>query len=301
MLKKRNFLFIFLISSLPMFVFAQEFKIDSSFVLEDVRKLSHDAAEGRKTGTDGAEAARRYIIKQMKKLGIKKFEKDYRHEFGFTNRSGEEIEGINIISYIKGSELDSAIIITAHYDHLGVVDEDIYNGADDNASGVAGMLAIMEYFERNRPRHNIVFAALDAEEMGLQGAKALVNDTTRVPVDLIRLNINLDMISVSGTNELYAVGTEQFPSLKPIIANVETPDMKILFGHDSGEGPYNWTYASDHAEFYRKGIPFIYFGVEDHEHYHKPTDTFENIDRQFFVRAVNSILDCVIAFDQKLN
>lgn len=301
MQKKRNFVLIALLCLLPLMSSAQFVKFDSTFLLEDLRKLSHDAAAGRKTGTDGAEAARRFIAKQMDAIGIKRFSKKYRHEFKFNSRNGEEIKGINIVGYIKGNSSDSAFVLTAHYDHLGTSDGAIFNGADDNASGVAGLLAIMEYFENNPPRHDLIFAALDAEEMGLQGAKALVADSARVPITMAKLNINLDMISVSDKNELYAVGTAHFPKYKPILEKIEFPGIKLRFGHDTGEGRDNWTYASDHGAFFRAGIPFIYFGVEDHENYHKATDTYENIDRRFYVRSVSLILDCIIALDANLN
>ena len=141
---------------------AQTDRLDNEFMLEDLRKLSHDAAEGRKTGTDGAEAARRFIVKQMKSLGAKSLVKKYRHDFTYQNRAGETKEGINIVGYIKGSEEASgAFVITAHYDHLGIIDGKVFNGADDNASGVAALLALMEYFENNKPRHTLVFAALE--------------------------------------------------------------------------------------------------------------------------------------------
>lgn len=301
MRKKRNFILLLMFLVLPFMGHAQYVKIDSAILLEDLRKLSHDAAEGRKTGTNGAEAARRFIVKQMDAIGIKSFEKKYRHDFTFTNRQGEQLEGINIIGYVKGISTDSTFVITAHYDHLGVVDGAIYNGADDNASGVSGMLAIMEYFERNPPRHNMIFAALDGEEMGLQGAKALVSDSTRVPIELVKFNINLDMISVSDKNELYVAGTSHYPKFKPILEKIDFPGVKLRFGHDTGEGSDNWTYSSDHGAFHRAGIPFLYFGVEDHPNYHKPTDTFENIDRRFFVLSVSTILDSIIALDINLN
>ena len=301
MQKKRNFILSLCFLLLPVIGHSQYIKIDSSYMLEDLRKLSHDAAEGRKTGSNGAEAARRYITKQMDAIGLKRFSKKYRHDFSFTSRSGEEIEGINVIGYIKGVSSDSAFVITAHYDHLGERDGEIYNGADDNASGVAGMMAIMEYFEQNPPRHNMIFAALDAEEMGLQGARAFLADSSRIPLDVIRLNINMDMISVSDKNELYAAGTTQNPSLRPLLEDIEHPGVKLLFGHDTGEGSDNWTFSSDHGPFHQAGIPFVYFGVEDHENYHKPTDTFENIDRRFYVLAVNTILDCIITLDANLN
>ncbi len=300
MQKKSNFVLSLILLFLSSTAIAQTDLIDGEYMLEDLRKLSHDAAEGRKTGTNGAEAARRFIIKQMDALRAKSLVKGYRHDFTFENREGETIEGINIISYIKGSE-EGAFVITAHYDHLGIVDGKIYNGADDNASGVAAMLAFIEYFSINKPRHTMVFAALDGEEMGLQGAKAFVNDGDRVPLEEIRLNINMDMISVSDKNELYVAGTAQNPDLKAIVEKVDRAGVTLKFGHDTGEGSDNWTYASDHGEFYRAGYPFLYFGVEDHANYHKPTDDFENIDKEFYVRAAHAILESIIRLDNELN
>lgn len=300
MQKKSNFLITLILLCLSTPLFGQFDMLDAEIMLDDLRKLSHDAAEGRKTGTDGNEAAKRFIVKQMDALGAKSLVKGYRHDFTFQNRSGETVTGENIISYIKGTE-EGAFVITAHFDHLGVVGEDIYNGADDNASGVAAMLAFIEYFKINRPRHTMVFAALDAEEMGLQGAKAFVNDYDRIPLDQIKLNINMDMISVSDVNELFVAGTEQNPNLKPIIENIEQPGITLKFGHDTGTGSDNWTYSSDHGEFYRAGYPFLYFGVEDHPNYHKPTDTFENVDKDFYVKAAHVILESIVLLDNNLN
>lgn len=300
MQKKSNFVITLLLLCLCSPLFAQFNLLDSEIMLEDLRKLSHDAAEGRKTGTDGNEAAKRFIIKQMDALGAKSLVKGYRHEFTFQNRASETIMGENIIGYIKGTD-EGAFVITAHFDHLGTVNGEIYNGADDNASGVAAMLAFIEYFKINQPRHTMVFAALDAEEMGLQGAKAFVNDYDRIPLDQIKLNINMDMISVSDQDELYVSGTTQNAHLKPIIEKVNQPGINLKFGHDTGEGSDNWVYASDHGEFYRSGYPFLYFGVEDHPNYHKPSDTFENVDKDFFIKAAHVILESIVLLDINLN
>lgn len=300
MQKKSNFIFSIILLLLSSTSFAQTDLLDGDYMLEDLRKLSHDAAEGRKTGTNGNEAARRFIVKQMDALHAKSLVKGYRHDFTFENRAGETIEGVNIIGYIRGSE-EGAFVITAHYDHLGIIDGKIYNGADDNASGVAAMLAFIEYFSFNKPRHTMVFAALDAEEMGLQGAQAFVQDSARIPLEEIKLNVNMDMISVSNKNELYCAGTTQNPDLGSIIEKVEIAGIKLKFGHDSGETSDNWTYASDHGAFYRAGYPFLYFGVEDHPNYHQPSDIFENIDKDFYIKAAHVILESIIRLDNELN
>ena len=197
-------------------------------------------------------------------------------------------------------------MITAHYDHVGVgrpntEGDSIYNGADDNASGTAALIELAKYFKENRPEHSIMFAALDGEEMGLQGAKALVKDFP-FPMEQIVLNINMDMISRNEKGELYASGTYYNPILKSILETAaagSTP--KLLFGHDEpNTGRDNWTKSSDHGAFFDVQVPHIYFGVEDHPDYHKPSDSFENIDQQFYINAVNLILKCTLALDAEL-
>lgn len=275
-------------------------RLDAEFMMEDFRKLSHDAAEGRKTGTKGAESARRFIIRQFTTMKAKSLNKGYRHPFSFVNNEKDTIQGENVVAYIRGRQ-QKAIVITAHYDHLGIIDGNIYNGADDNASGVSALLAMAEYFKRHKPNHTIVFAALDAEEMGLRGARALVEDEN-MPMEMVILNVNMDMISKNDKNELYVAGTHHTPKFKEILEGVKTAPLKLLFGHDTPDLGYNdWTNSSDHAAFHAKGIPFVYFGVEDHENYHKHTDTFENINQAFYLKSTEAILACVLALDQALN
>lgn len=299
--KKHFLLSIILFLCLTMSGLAQtQERLDAEFMLEDFRKLSHDAAEGRKTGTKGAEAARRFIIRQLSTMKAKSLVKGYRHPFSFVNNANDTIQGENIVAYVRG-RLQKAIVITAHYDHLGIKDGKIYNGADDNASGVAALLAMAEYFKRNKPNHTIVFAALDAEEMGLRGARAFVEDEN-IPMEMVILNVNMDMISKNDKNELYVAGTHHTPRFRQILEGVQTAPLKLMFGHDTPDLGYNdWTNSSDHAAFHAKGIPFVYFGVEDHENYHKDTDTFENINQAFYLKSTEAILSCVLALDRAMN
>lgn len=296
-----NFIVVFIFSCcISVSAFAQLDRLDTELMLDDIRRLSHDAAEGRRTGTKGAEAARKFIIGQFKDMRAKSLQKGYLHSFTFKNRAGEDIKGVNVIGYIKGQE-ETAFAITAHYDHLGVRDSVVYNGADDNASGVAGLLGLMEYFRANKPRHTLIFAALDGEEMGLRGASAFLEDE-KIPLENVVLNINMDMISINDKNELYVAGTHHYPKLKPIIEKVDALPLILKMGHDSPDlGNDDWTSQSDHGMFHKKGIPFLYFGVEDHAHYHKPTDTFENVNQEFYRRATHAILDCILALDISLN
>jgi Zn-dependent M28 family amino/carboxypeptidase len=179
--------------------------------------------------------------------------------------------------------------------------DSIFNGADDNASGTAAMMTLAEYFSKNRPFHSMMFVALDAEEMGLKGAKALVDDFP-YPLEQILLNVNLDMLSRSDKNELYASGTSHNPQFKPILEKAAAgSNPRLILGHDQpGSGSEDWTKSSDHKAFFDKKIPHLYFGVEDHQDYHKPSDEFKNIQPEFFINTVNLVLKCILAVDRDL-
>ncbi len=271
--------------------------LDTDQIIEDIRTLSSDEMQGRLVGTEGNAMAREYIINRFQEMELPVFQGSYEHNFSVERNNGDLVEGTNIIGVVKG-ESDSMIVITAHYDHLGVRDTLIFNGADDNASGTSGLLAMADYFTQVTPKHTLVFAALDAEEGGLNGARAFVRDSTLM--EKVVLNINMDMISQNDKNELYAVGTYHYPELKPILETIDTGELSLLFGHDRPEdGNQDWTFASDHGPFHAAGIPFVYFGVEDHEHYHQPSDTFETIPKEFYKNSVQLILNAVLALDNK--
>ncbi|MCS4435905.1 M28 family peptidase [Aquiflexum gelatinilyticum] len=300
MLNLLKFLMLFFLIA-PLGLRAQ--KIDQSKLLNDIEYLSSDELGGRKPLSEGSLKARKYIQERFRELGLKSQYPDFIQYFDFqNNREGKLYENAaNIVGFVGGKETEKLIVIMAHYDHIGKNGEQIFNGADDNASGTGAVLALAEYFSKNRPNHSMLFVALDAEEMGHQGAKALVDDFP-FPIEQTVLNINMDMISRNVDGEIYAVGTYHYPQLKPIIENVaEGRFPKLLFGHDVPGQKADWTNASDHSQFHKNRIPFIYFGVEDHEDYHKVTDTFERIQPEFYSGAVELILDIIIAFDRNLN
>jgi Zn-dependent M28 family amino/carboxypeptidase len=199
-------------------------------------------------------------------------------------------------------QADRYIVISAHYDHLGTRGDTIYNGADDDASGTAALLALARHFARRPAEHSLIFAAFDAEEMGLQGARAFVA-APPVPREAIALDVNMDMVSRNSAGELYAAGAHHYPALRPVLEQVAAgAPVKLRLGHDAPGLPPgdDWTQSSDHGPFHASGIPFVYFGVEDHPDYHKPTDDVERIDPGFYVRAVSTVLSAVNALDAAL-
>jgi hypothetical protein len=278
--------------------------VNAGQLLEDVRVLSADAMEGRGVGTPGSAMARAYVERRFTDAGLKPLrEASFEQPFDVPARGGGATrKGVNVVGYVRGkSHPERFIVVTAHYDHLGVRGGRIYNGADDNASGVATLLQLAAHFGRVQPDNSFIFAALDAEEVGLVGAYALVKQFQTEKRD-VALNVNMDMVSHSERGELYASGAYHTPALRPLLERITAhAPVKLLIGHDRPEqGHDDWTNQSDQNAFYLASIPFIYFGVEDHKDYHQPTDDFETITQDFFVHAAETILDAAQLFDANL-
>lgn len=263
--------------------------VTKNTLLEHLKTLSSDEFEGRATGTKGNEKARNYIIEQFKNQNIPSFGKSYEHKFTFTE-GDKTHKAVNVLAKIKGTESpDKYIVVSAHYDHLGISkNNEIYNGADDDASGVAALFSFAESLKNNPPKHSVILAAFDAEEKGLRGSKYFIE---KMKGATIVVNLNMDMISRSSKNELYVVGTRYNKNLEAIINKFKNPtNSKLLIGHDGTDGKQDWTFSSDHGPFHKANIPFLYFGNEDHAGYHKPTDIFEKITPKFYENSVKITL-----------
>ncbi|MFN3998779.1 M28 family peptidase [Algoriphagus sp.] len=301
----KKIIFLLLCSIYSSLSFSQS--IDSKKLLKHIEYLSSDELAGRKPLSEGSLAARKYILDELTGYeNVEALYPDFIQFFSFTNHLKKYEDAANLVAFIPGSSSRKVIVVTAHYDHVGTGRADangdsIYNGADDNASGTAALMVLAEYFSKNRPLHSMMFVALDAEEMGLRGAKALVDDFP-YPLEQILLNVNMDMLSRSDKNELYASGTYHNPQFRPILERASAGSNPILkLGHDvPGTGREDWTKSSDHGAFFDKKIPHLYFGVEDHVDYHKPSDEFKNIQPEFYINAVNLVLKCVLALDKDL-
>jgi Zn-dependent M28 family amino/carboxypeptidase len=283
-------------------------------LLDDLRTLSSPAFEGRRTGTPGSRKAQAFLQRRFEELGLKPFGAAYATPFSFTKTSVKGLltpgrqykteypSAANYIGYIPGSAApERFIVVSAHYDHLGMKDGVLYPGADDNASGVAAMLAIASWFKAHPPRHSIVFAAFDGEELGLRGARAFMA-ALPFPKEQLALNLNLDMVGHNDTNEIFVAGTSYTPALKPLVAQAAARNaVMVKLGHDRSPlvagSVEDWTGSSDHGPFHDAGVPFLYFGVEDHADYHAPGDTFEKINQPFFVRAAGLLVDVAATLD----
>jgi len=277
---------------------------DAAKLADDLKILSADDMEGRAPETRGSAKARAFIIKRFQESGIKSFGTTYEQEYKFTRPSkpNEFHTGVNVVGYIDGaSHPKKYIVVTAHYDHLGIVNGKIFNGADDNASGTASLFSIAKYFKNHKPENSMIFVAFDTEETGGAGAREFLAHPP-VKSNEIIFNANVDMIGRDANNILYAVGTYHFPFLKPYLEKVAlSAPVKLMMGHDvPNTNVEDWTRDSDHYSFHRVGIPWIYFGVEDNEQHHQATDDFETMTLPFYVHAVETVILSIKQFDANL-
>lgn len=286
--------------ALPLAGHAQQPLLQSGQLLKDIRILAADSMQGRLTGSKGSQLAQTYILTRFREIGLQAYNKSYKQYFQVTTKNNKTLQGTNLIGYLPGKS-KKVIVITAHYDHVGVKNGEIYNGADDNASGVAALLAAATYFKAHPPKHTLVFVTPDAEEMGLQGANAFLENPP-VPLQDILLNVNMDMLSINEKGELYASGIFHYPALKSFAEQVKPlQHAKLLLGHDDPTlGPNDWTNQSDHYQFHKRRIPYVYFGVEDHVHYHKPTDDYSKVNASFYADAVSMIVNFISIIDKQL-
>jgi hypothetical protein len=277
-------------------------------LLEDVRILASDEMAGRDTGSAGGELARTYIVGRLDALGVAAVPMGRLQPWemqGRTREGPKTYNGVNIIGVIPGTRVaDRYIVVTAHYDHVGTHDGQIFNGADDNASGVATMLALAADLKRQAPEHSVLIVALDGEERGLLGARHFV-EAPPVPLESIAMNLNFDMTARAETDgRLWVTGTYQNPALRPVLEGIAADGtVSLAFGKDTPQdlGEDNWVEASDHAAFYRAQIPFLYLGVNYHPDYHRPSDDFERITPAVFVSATRLSIASFRALDRALD
>jgi hypothetical protein len=275
--------------------------LDSSALINRLAYLTTKEMAGRESATPGGLLAQQYVLRQFDSLQLVKTGDSYLQPFKLRGRDSTRM-GNNIVGIIRGTRYpDSYIAVTAHYDHVGTRSGEIYYGADDNASGTANLLTMAQYFKKHPPQHSLLIVAFDAEEKGLLGSRYFV-DHLPVPQPAIIMNLNMDMISRNDNNEIYASGIHHYPFLKKYIDSAQalTP-VNIRFGHDdpSKGSSQDWTSQSDHYAFHLKKIPFVYFGVEDHADYHKPSDTFDKIDKHFYYQVCTMIANTLLLLDRQ--
>jgi dipeptidyl aminopeptidase/acylaminoacyl peptidase len=191
----------------------------------------------------------------------------------------ETSEGVNVLGWLPATRAtDETVILGAHYDHLGLGVEgslaekkgEVHPGADDNASGTAGLLALARRFVAEPQRgRNLLFAAFAGEELGTLGSSHVVK-APPVPLEKAVAMLNFDMIGRLRENQLVVGGAGTSPVWKDLLAQANTESLSLSLGED-GYG------ASDHSVFYAQGIPVLFFFTGAHEDYHRPGDTADKV------------------------
>jgi hypothetical protein len=212
------------------------------------------------------------------------------------------VPAYNVVGVIEGNDPKlkrEYIVIGAHYDHLGHGGEssrapnssDVHHGADDNASGTAGMLELARIFsaQRSQLRRSVIFIAFSAEESGLIGSKAYVNDPAAPLADIAAM-LNLDMIGRLRENSLTVGGVGTSPEFRKLVESLNS-GFKLQLSED-GFGP------SDHNSFYAKQIPVFFFYTGVHDDYHKPSDTSDKINYEGQARVVGFVAEIARAIDR---
>ncbi|PQJ79243.1 M28 family peptidase [Polaribacter porphyrae] len=273
------------------------FFIDSASVRKHLYTLASDEMQGRKSGTEGIEKAAKYIENEFKRIGLTTFEglDSYRQTFNFTpRRSKEEITSANIIGVLEGkSKKEEYVIISAHYDHLGMKKSGsgdlIYNGANDDASGVTGVLALAEYFKKVGNERTIVFVAFTAEEMGLIGSTHFGKG---IDANKFVAGINLEMIGKIpsfGPNTAWLTGFERSDFGKIVQQNLKGSGYQLF------PDPYknfNLFFRSDNASLARLGVPshtFSTTAIDVDKDYHKVSDEAETLNMTIITQTIQAV------------
>ena len=271
--------------------------IDSSMVRKHLYTLAADNMEGRQSGTPGIEKAAVYIESEFKKIGLSTFGdlESYRQTFTFKNRkSKDNIISSNIIGVLEGkSKKDEYVIISAHYDHLGMKKSGegdlIFNGANDDASGVTGVLALAAYFKKVGTERTIIFAAFTAEEMGLIGSTYFGKE-----IDAVKFvaGINLEMIGKTpsfGPNTAWLTGFERSDFGKIIQKNLKGSGYQLF------PDPYknfNLFFRSDNASLARLGVPSHTFSttpIDIDPDYHQVSDEASTLNITVITQTIQAV------------
>ena len=272
--------------------------ITSKDLIKHLTIVASDDMQGRETGSKGQKKAGEYLINHYKSNAISfpKGATDFYQKIpaAFLNAKRNENlpDSENIWAYIEGSEKpDEIIVISAHYDHVGIKDGEIYNGADDDGSGTVALLEIAQAFEIAKkeghgPKRSILFLHMTGEEHGLLGS-SYYSEHPLFPIAKTITDINIDMIGRhdefhnDSSNYVYLIGsdylsTDLFNICEAVNKNYVNISLDYKF-NDRAD-PNRFYYRSDHYNFAKNGIPSVFLFSGVHADYHKPTDEVDKIE-----------------------
>lgn len=260
--------------------------------------VASDEMEGRNTGEPGQKKAGKYLISQYEKMGIsypkegKGWYQKVPSEFMARSFSPKLNDSENIWAFIEGSEKpEEIIVISAHYDHVGMKNGEVYNGADDDGSGTVALLEIAKAFQQakkegNGPKRSILFLHVTGEEHGLHGSR-YYSENPLFPIKNTVADLNIDMIGrrddkhKDNGNYIYLIGSDRLSTDLHNIsekANKDYTKLVLDYKYNDRNDPERIYYRSDHYNFAKKGIPSLFYFNGVHADYHKATDTPDKIE-----------------------
>lgn len=260
--------------------------------------VASDNMEGRETGSEGQKRAGRYLIEQYQKEGIPfpKGATSYYQKVPaeFMNKdSGENLpDSENIWAFIEGSEKPNEIVVvSAHYDHVGVKKGEVYNGADDDGSGTVALLEIAQAFQKAKkeghgPKRSILILHVTGEEHGLYGS-SYYSKNPLFPIANTVADVNIDMVGrrdelhKDSNNYIYLIGSDYLSSdLYKICEDVNSKyvHLNLDYKFNDRKDPNRFYYRSDHYNFAKYGIPVVFLFNGVHEDYHQATDEVSKIE-----------------------
>ncbi|PHK27466.1 peptidase M28 [Nostoc linckia z16] len=277
-------------------------KYMNSITEADLKKhlyiVASDEMQGRNTGEPGQKKAGRYLIEQYKKDGISfpkgasDFYQPVPSEFMSRAFSPKLNDSENIWAYIEGTEKpDEVLVISAHYDHVGMKNGEVFNGADDDGSGTVALLEIAQAFMQAKkdgygPKRSILFLHVTGEEHGLHGSR-YYSEHPLFPVANTIADLNIDMIGrrdddhKDNGNYVYVIGSDRLSSELHTIneeANKKYTNLTLDYRYNDRNDPNQFYFRSDHYNFAKKGIPIIFYFNGVHADYHKESDEPEKIE-----------------------
>ena len=269
---------------------------------KDLKKMLYtiasDEMEGRETGSKGQKKAGLYMIEQYKKSGISfpkgasDFYQPVPAAFMNAKRNQNLPDSENIWAYIEGSEKpNEVLVISAHYDHVGIKDGEVYNGADDDGSGTVALIEMAKAFAKAKkqghgPKRSILFLHVTGEEHGLHGSR-YYSENPLFPIENTIADINIDMIGRRDTlhpktnNYVYVIGSDRLSSELHTIneeVNAKYTQLELDYKYNDRKDPERIYFRSDHYNFAKKGIPAIFFFNGIHADYHQSSDTPDKIE-----------------------
>lgn len=260
--------------------------------------VASDEMQGRNTGEEGQKKAGKYLISQYTKNGISfpKAATDWYQKvpsvFMARSFSPKLNDSENIWAYIEGSEKpDEVLVISAHYDHVGMKNGEVYNGADDDGSGTVALLEIAQAFMQAKkdgygPKRSILFLHVTGEEHGLHGSR-YYSENPLYPIANTIADLNIDMIGrrddehKDNGNYVYVIGSDRLSTDLHNIneaANKKYTNITLDYRFNDRKDPNQFYFRSDHYNFAKKGIPIIFYFNGVHADYHMPTDEPDKIE-----------------------